>query len=180
MDASEDQFVGLNEILERLGLPSVEKAGRRPFTEATELVAVGPDVFGRDAQLASDTANAWHQMRVAAGLDGVQLLLVSAFRSYEYQASLWEMKLRAGQAHGEIRRVLGVPGFSQHHTGSALDIGSPECTELTEKFELTAEFGWLKRNAGRFGFTLSYPRNNPSGVDYEPWHWFHGSGFVLD
>jgi D-alanyl-D-alanine carboxypeptidase len=182
MEAASEKNDPLAEILSRLGLTVAATEGLRPFPEAAELVAVGPDAFGRDAQLAPDAASAWLQMCVAARLDGVQLLLVSAFRSYEYQAHLWDRKLRAGEAPDEIRRVLGIPGFSQHHTGWAVDIGSPECRDLTEAFERTAEFGWLTRHAGRFAFTLPYPRGNRHGVTYEPWHWVHGSGsgFTLD
>jgi len=170
----------LRGILARLGLTAAFTNGRRPFAEATKLVEVGPDAFGRDAQLAPEAADPWQDMVTAAAADGAQLLLVSAFRSYEYQASLWERKLGAGQTVDEICRVLGVPGFSQHHTGCAIDVGSPECTELTEAFEHSREFGWLTRRAGHFGFTMSYPRGNPSGVAYEPWHWFYNRGFVLD
>lgn len=175
-----EQSSALGAILARLGLMSTTRDGRHPFPEATTLVEVGPDAFGRDAQLAPVVADVWRQMIAAASADDVQLVLVSGFRSYKHQASLWERKLRAGQTVDEIRRVLGVPGFSQHHTGCAVDIGSPSCTDLTEMFEQTLEFAWLTRRAVDFGFTLSYPRGNPHGVIYEPWHWFCGRGFVLD
>lgn len=180
MAAELERQDALEGILARLGLAGSTIEGRRPFAEATKLISVGPDAFGRDAQLAPDAATAWRRMSVAAAADGVQLLIVSAFRSYEYQAMLWERKSRTGQTANEIRRVLGVPGFSQHHTGCAVDVGSPECRELTEAFEHTPAFGWLTRHANRFGYTMPYPRGNPFGVAYEPWHWFHGSGFVLD
>src|SRR5437870_1160176 len=42
---------------------------------------------------------------------------------------------------------------------------------LEPEFERTRAFRWLSKNAGRFGFALSFPADNPYGYDYEPWHW---------
>ena len=42
-----------------------------------------------------------------------------------------------------------------------------------ESFEATDAFAWLTGNAGDFGFQMSYPRDNPHGITYEPWHWCH-------
>ena len=162
----------LGDILERLGLDFAEMRGRAPYPEAEQLVSVGLDCNGREALLAPDAATAWARLRDAARCDGCDVLLVSAFRSYEYQVRLWERKLRAGETPAQIRRVLGVPGFSQHHTGCAIDVGTPGCTDLTERFEATAEFRWLAEHAQMFGFTMPYGRDNARGVAYEPWHWF--------
>ena len=68
---------------------------------------------------------------------------------------------------------VAPPGYSEHHTGLALDIGDldhPE-TDVEVSFEETPAFEWLKNNADRFGFELSFPVGNPQGVSYEPWHW---------
>jgi D-alanyl-D-alanine carboxypeptidase len=65
------------------------------------------------------------------------------------------------------------PGYSEHHSGRAVDVtteGEQERT-LEEEFEQTAAFAWLSSNAGRFGYFLSFPRNNRFGYVYEPWHW---------
>lgn len=161
----------LDEILARIGLSQADVADRRPFPEASDVVSVGPDCHSREAFLAREAAAAWLAMRDAAKAAGLDLLLVSAFRSYEYQKGLWEKKLRAGQTPVEIRRVLGLPGFSQHHTGCAIDVGAPGCADLTERFESTREFGWLGEQAAGFGFTMPYSRGNRHGVTYEPWHW---------
>ena len=67
-----------------------------------------------------------------------------------------------------------APGYSEHHTGRAVDLTTPGTPPLLEAFERTAAFAWLERHAARFGFVMTYPRNNPLGVIYEPWHWtFH-------
>ena len=110
--------------------------------------------------------------RDAAGR-GVPMFLVSAFRSPRRQHDLIARKLAAGQALERILAVNAAPGYSEHHTGRALDIGAPACEVLTEAFENTSAFHWLTDNAARYGFNMSYPRGNELGIAYEPWHWCH-------
>lgn len=139
--------------------------------EATELVPVGLDVFGREQRLAPGAAAAWGAMREIAARAGVRLLLVSGFRSVARQREIVQRKLARGIPWEEILRVSAYPGYSEHHTGRAIDLGSPDCAHLSEAFELTREFRWLGEHARRCGFTLSYPRGGDRGVIYEPWHW---------
>jgi D-alanyl-D-alanine carboxypeptidase len=139
--------------------------------DAPQLRSVGQDASGRDAQLAPSAANAWQGMRQAAETDGVALLLVSAFRSAARQRQLLESHLAAGRPWAEILSVAAYPGFSEHHTGRAIDLGAPGQQNLTEAFATTPQFHWLTANAGRFHFSLTYPRDNPFGIAYEPWHW---------
>ena len=110
-------------------------------------------------------------MSAAAAQDGVTLLALSAFRSIARQTAIVRRKLACGQPIEAILRVNAAPGCSEHHTGRALDLGSPAHLRLEATFAHTREFRWLKTHATRFGFTLSYPRNNPQGITYEPWHW---------
>ena len=70
-----------------------------------------------------------------------------------------------------ILQVNAAPGFSEHHSGLALDIGTPGEPPAEETFEHTAAFAWLQSDAGQHGFAMSYPRDNPNGIVYEPWHW---------
>lgn len=139
--------------------------------EAEKLVLCEQDMYGRDQHMTPGTAAAWRAMRDAAAADGITLLLVSAFRSVDYQCGLIQRKLDAGQLIDDILKVNAPPGFSEHHTGRALDIATPDDEPLTESFETTDAFAWLTREASTFGFTMSYPRDNPHGIDYEPWHW---------
>jgi D-alanyl-D-alanine carboxypeptidase len=141
------------------------------YPEATSLVDCGFDSAGRRAYLTPTTADAWISMRSAAADLGLNLILVSAFRSHSYQAEIWKRKLSRGIPWEDILSVSAFPGFSEHHTGRAIDIGSPDSLDLTESFEDTAEFGWLSDHAASFGFHMSYPRNNAFGIAYEPWHW---------
>jgi D-alanyl-D-alanine carboxypeptidase len=142
--------------------------------EAAELVGIGEDISGREQKLTPAAAGAWRHMREAAQKDGIGLLVVSAFRGLDYQRGLIARKLENGRSLAEILKVNAAPGYSEHHTGRALDLTSADCPPLEQGFETTAAFAWLLKNAGRHGFRLSYPRNNPHGIMYEPWHWaFH-------
>ncbi len=163
----------LRELHQELGIPPdhAETSGQPTFAEADELVEVGPNLVGRMQRLTPKAAAQWQAMARAAAEDGVQLLIVSGFRSFEYQAALIRNKLEAGQDIAHILTVNAAPGFSEHHTGRAVDIASPGSRPLTEEFEDSEAFAWLERRAGEFGFTMTYPPGNSHGIMYEPWHW---------
>jgi D-alanyl-D-alanine carboxypeptidase len=84
---------------------------------------------------------------------------------------IMQKKLLAGENLDAVLRTMAAPGFSEHHTGRAIDIGVPDKPPLTEDFALTSAFQWLGAHAPGFGFRLSYPKDNPQGFIYEPWHW---------
>lgn len=159
---------------EQLGIST--SYGRSPalprYEEPAELVDVGPNIIGRDQRLTPATARAWSGMVAAAAADSVELLIVSGFRSITDQARLIAGKLEAGQPIDTILKVNTAPGYSQHHTGRAIDIATPGVRPLTESFAGSPAFAWLDRHAVRFGFTLSYTLDNEWGMAYEPWHWF--------
>lgn len=163
----------LRELHTELGIPDdYGRDGARPeFEEATDLVEVGPNLVGRMQRLTPETAHAWQAMQAAAAEQGVTLLIVSGYRSIDYQARLIRKKLNAGQTVSEILTVNAAPGHSEHHTGRAIDIASPGSRPLTEEFEDSEAFRWLTNNAAQYGFSMSYPRDNPAGFVYEPWHW---------
>lgn len=163
----------LRELHQQLGIPDdYGLDGQKPaFEEAADLVDVGPNLVGRMQQLAPGTAARWNEMVAAAAADRVTLLMVSGFRGIDYQARLIRKKINAGQSVSDILRVNAAPGFSEHHTGRAVDIATPGCRPLTEEFEDSAAFRWLTENAANFGFFMSYPRGNACGFVYEPWHW---------
>lgn len=142
--------------------------------EAKELVSIGPDSLGRDQRMTPKAAAAWQRMRAEAGKAGVQLLVVSAYRSVEYQCALIQRKLDRGLKIADILRINAAPGYSEHHTGRAIDVTAPDSQPLEVAFETTPAYAWLTQHAGDYGFRLSYPRDNPHGINYEPWHWtFH-------
>lgn len=167
----------LQAIAEELGfspqLPALR--GLQVCPEATELEVVERGDDGREHRLLPAAAQAWRRMKAAARDDGIELQLVSAFRSIDRQAQIFRRKLAAGASIEAVLRVNAPPGYSEHHGGCAVDLGTPGSRPLQEAFEETPAFGWLCRHAGRFGFCLSYPRGHAGGYDYEPWHWcYHG------
>lgn len=145
--------------------------GLRPFKEATslEIVEVGED--GREHRLVPGAANAWREIKLEAARDSVPLVIVSAYRSLERQAEIIRSKLRAGQPIEQILTVSAFPGFSEHHTGRALDLSMPGFPALEVEFEKCPAFQWLSDRAVQFGFLMSYPPGNSFGYQYEPWHW---------
>ena len=158
---------------EELGIPSSYGDERQLplYEEATDLIDVGPNLVGNVQKLTTEAAVKWQQMVESAAADGVRLLIVSGFRSYEYQAELIRKKIAAGQAIEEILKVNAAPGYSQHHTGTAVDVATPGSRPLTEEFDTSDAFRWLTENGVTFGFSMTYPRDNTLGFIYEPWHW---------
>lgn len=164
----------INEKLHKeLGIPADYASGRNlpAYAETDELVEVGPNLVGRMQRLTPVAAAKWQQMVEAASGDGIRLLIVSGFRSFDYQADLIRNKLNSGQLIDEILQVSAAPGHSQHHTGNAIDIATPGSRPLTEEFETSDAFAWLTANAEKYEFSMTYPRDNPHGLIYEPWHW---------
>lgn len=146
------------------------------FTEATEeeLVVVGEyRQSGRRVKMRADAAAALRYLRDQARASGVAIIPISGFRSIEYQESLFRRAVAKYGSEDAAVRWVARPGHSEHHTGLAIDLGdegNPAC-DVEPPFEETRAAHWLQANAARFGFELSYPRNNPRGVNYEPWHW---------
>jgi len=139
--------------------------------EASKLKTIGPDIYQREQKMLPRAANAWVSMIRQAEKDGIQIQAVSAFRSVSYQAGLLRRKLDKGQVMEEILRVSAAPGFSEHHTGRAIDVTTPGYPDLEEEFESSPAFGWLQSNAADFNFHMSFPKNNRHKVASEPWHW---------
>lgn len=159
--------------LAELGI-SPELIAARGFSahfEPKTLVLVEKDNNNRELFLTSEATVAWRQLKSAAARDGESLFLVSAFRSIERQAEIIRQKLNKGILLHEILAVNAPPGFSEHHTGRAIDVSSPGVPVLELVFEQTSAFAWLTQHAENFGFYLSFPRHNAQGFQYEPWHW---------
>lgn len=148
----------------RTGLPLVAEPHRLAFA--------GRDRYRRALWLVRDAARAWQRMRAAAQRDGIALEAISGYRSHAYQLGIFARKRARGIALADILAVNAAPGYSEHHAGRALDISAPAEPPAEESFERTAAFAWLREHAGDHGFRLSYPRGNPHGIAYEPWHWY--------
>jgi zinc D-Ala-D-Ala carboxypeptidase len=166
-------MVDLQRIWTELGIQADYAAGRGLAVqpEAAELVSIGADNQNRDCLLAPRAAQAWRAMQSAATADGITLRPISGHRSVERQAQIFREKLSRGDRLDDILRSNAAPGFSEHHTGRALDVTDGVAPPLSESFERTQAFDWLSRHAEHFGFHLSYPRGNSQGFVPEPWHW---------
>jgi D-alanyl-D-alanine carboxypeptidase len=163
----------LLQIWAELGIPA-DYAVRRGLslqTEATDLIRIGATTDGRELLLIPPAATAWELMQRASATDGITLQAASAFRSIARQAEIIRAKLAHSETIDAILAVNVAPGYSEHHTGRALDVTTPGCTPLTEGFAETHAFRWLTGQAARFGYRLSFPRGNPHGIAFEPWHW---------
>ena len=156
-----------------LAIPSdyAERCGLPLCPIPPDLVSTELDYYGRPQRLTQAAFSAWSDMKTSAAEAGITIHLISAFRDLDYQHQLIQKKLSKGQSIEEILRVNAAPGYSEHHTGRAIDVGTLECDALVEAFENTPAFAWLQDHANRYGYVLSYPRGNAAGIAYEPWHW---------
>ncbi len=173
-DGSTLPVTGLLERLDRLGLDPDDYAqhtGLELVAEPARLSFAGRDRYRRPLWLGHTAARQWQAMRGAAAAQDVLLDAISGYRSHDYQLGIFERKFARGQTLAQILNVNAAPGYSEHHGGDALDIGTPGEPPAEESFEHTAAFAWLQAHAREFGFVLSYPRGNPHGIVYEPWHW---------
>lgn len=119
----------------------------------------------------------FEQMCKAAADDGVTLISVSAYRSYNYQNTLYKNRVeRCKREEGlddeaakkKAATIVAVPGTSEHHLGLAVDINSVETS-----FENTAAFRWLQKHAADYGFIMRYAEDKQAitKIIYEPWHY---------
>jgi D-alanyl-D-alanine carboxypeptidase len=172
-EISSDYAARISELHRELGIPAnyAELRGLTLQLEASELVSVGKTDSGLDCRLDLDAARAWREMCARATESEIELVPLSGFRSVERQAEIVRGKRAVGHTMEEILSTIAAPGYSEHHTGRAIDIGTNDVPPLEEAFAITAAYAWLERHAESFGFRLSYPKDNPAGFIYEPWHW---------
>ena len=96
------------------------------------------------------------------------------FRSIDLQREIfYGRKAARNQIAIERAKVSAPPGYSEHSTGYAIDLGdgTRRDTDFQVEFESTNAFRWLKDNAAKYHFKLSFPKGNPQKVSFEPWHW---------
>lgn len=160
--------------------PDGRLLGHFPYKEValSDRAAVAPGLT-----LQRDAAAALLAMQRDAADNGVELVVLSAFRSIALQNELFfGVKSERNQSARERAMVSAPPGFSEHSTGYAVDLGDGRApaTNLSPAFDQTQAFAWLQSHAARYHFILSFPRGNAQGVSYEPWHWrFEGSAEAL-
>jgi len=149
--------------------------GHFPYQEAAyeNLIEIQPNILVHKGMYKS-----LKEMQEDAAKDGIYLVLLSGYRSIKLQKQIfYSLKSIRNQIASERARVSAPPGYSEHSTGFAIDIGDAYSreTDFEESFENTNAFKWLKNNAAKYHFRLSFDKKQTS-VDYEPWHWrYEGS-----
>ena len=149
--------------------------GHLPYNETPKekLVLIEPNI-----EVHMDMRDSLLKMREEAKKDGVYLVFLSGYRSINLQNDIfYSLKSIRNQEAAERARVSAPPGYSEHSTGFALDIGdAPQRdTDFVTDFENTDAFRWLIKKAAKFHFKLSFNKDNKY-IDYEPWHWrYEGS-----
>ena len=163
----------LRNLHAQLGIPesflATTKLVLHDDAEIFSIVGTGKD--GRVHRLSPNAAEAWRSMQRAASADSVQLEIVSAYRSSDSQFELIQRHLDAGRDLADILKQIAPPGFSEHHTGRALDLTTPGYEAVEVEFEDSEAFAWLSEHSATFHFKMSYPSDNLFGIAYEPWHW---------
>jgi len=153
----------------------VRVLGHFPYQEAAyeNLIEIQPNILVHKGMY-----NSLKDMQNDAEKDGIYLVLLSGYRSIKLQKQIfYSLKSIRNQIAPERARVSAPPGYSEHSTGFAIDIGDAYAreTDFEESFENTSAFKWLKNNAAKYHFRLSFDKKQTS-VDYEPWHWrYEGS-----
>ncbi len=122
------------------------------------------------------------KMLKAAENDGIDLYVVSAYRTIEYQQQNFDNSVQDrvdrgmsyDDAYADTLAEVALPGESEHNAGLALDIMVEEYQNMDDDgFEDTEAFAWLDRHAAECGFILRYPKGKQelTGIIYEPWHY---------
>lgn len=149
--------------------------GHRAYSivKPSEVVSVGNyRSTARVVKLLPCAAAAFREMQEAAHRDAIKIIPISGYRGFAQQRYLFGRGVKEYGSRESAARRYAPPGYSEHHTGLALDLGDqvhPEC-DLLPCFQKTHAYAWLAKNASRFGFELSFPTEREE-MSFEPWHW---------
>lgn len=111
---------------------------------------------------------AFKNMYEAAKKEGLGLVINSSYRSYQDQENICNT-FKDLYGEGYVTKYVALPGFSEHQTGLAFDIGSTSSKVFAE----SKEYEWMKENAYKYGFILRFTKSNAyiTGFRSEPWHY---------
>jgi len=129
-----------------------------------------PTLGGGEMLLRREAAEHLSRLVEDAGVDGEELVVASAYRSYaDQQVSYARLTSIYGEEAGEMS---ASPGHSQHQLGTAVDFTNAVAGyEVWRHFGNTSAFWWLHKHAPEYGFVLAYPHGNETGYRWEPWHY---------
>lgn len=137
--------------------------------------------IGQGFQMDTRAASHMKEMLAAAEKEGLSMLIISAYRSYNDQKQVFSTTMQQWIDQGyslfdsyeETKKSVAVPGTSEHASGLAADITSASYTGLDDKQANTKEAQWLMQHSYEYGFILRYPPSKSSitGIVFEPWHY---------
>ena len=123
------------------------------------------------------------QMIEDAEKDGIHLVIVSGYRTFEYQQDNFdrsveerinERGMSEEEAIADTKLEVAQPGESEHNSGLACDIMQDDYTDMTDDgFKYKEGYAWLSEHAADYGFILSFPegKTDITGIKFEPWHY---------
>lgn len=121
-------------------------------------------------QLVDIAKEAFESMSDDAKKEGMNIIAMSSYRSYDYQVNLYNNYVKTdGKEAADTYSAR--PGYSEHQTGLAVDVYNLELPYTS--FEETEEFNWMQENAYKYGFILRFPKDKVdiTGYQYEAWHY---------
>ena len=129
--------------------------------------------FDEAILLHEDALGPMNELMNAAKNDGISITPLSGFRTVEQQTFLFSRAIERHGSEFDASFLSAPPGYSEHHTGFAIDVGDGDApqTHLKYDFENTKAYAWMVDHAAEFGFELSFPKDNFQGISFEPWHW---------
>ncbi|MGY8886901.1 MAG: M15 family metallopeptidase [Flavobacteriales bacterium] len=144
----------------------------------SSLVKISTNHGRSGIRLDSTVYEAFIRMSASANKNGINLYIISAFRSFDYQKGIWERKWELNKAlddSSRARKILeysSMPGISRHHWGTDIDLNNLENSYFDSGIGLEI-FNWLQLNAGDFGFYQPYTSkvDGRTGFEEEKWHW---------
>ena len=114
-------------------------------------------------------------LRQAAEKDGIDLVVLSGFRSFARQKEVHEYWVQFEKGNrSTAEKYSARAGHSEHQLGTVVDFSTKEINDsIGPRFHQTKAAAWLRKNAGKFGFRLSYPKGaeQKTGYQWESWHW---------
>lgn len=160
-------------INDMAALPDIEKVDGVTYVD--DILVVNEE-FSLPASynpgLQPEVVEAYQRMFQDGSEEGLDFVLVSDFRTYQYQEQLYNNYV-ARDGRQAADEYSARPGHSEHQTGLAIDVGSDDsATTLSVEFGDTPEFEWMEAAAHEYGFIIRYPEGKEeiTGYQYEPWH----------
>lgn len=152
--------------------------GKINYRKDSAFVKVDSQHTDKTTYLRKEVYQAFLEMRQAAMNDGLELIIVSGARNFEYQKWIWNLKWKDHIADDSEDRALDIlkyssmPGSSRHHWGTDIDLNELE-NSYFESGEGKEIYTWLKENGGKYGFCQVYTdkKEGRTGYEMEHWHW---------